>query len=91
MNKDREIKIMVRKALQICVGSSLFFLIMGFMFKFAHVSYADRFFIAGILSLLMAPIIRVITLIYGYAKSGEYKFSMLSLTVLILILMALAL
>ena len=88
MNKDREIKIMVKKVLQICVGSSLFFLIIGFMFKFAHISYADSFFIAGILSLLMAPVIRVITLIYGYTKSGEHKFSVLSLTVLILILTA---
>ncbi|MEA3307173.1 MAG: DUF1634 domain-containing protein [Elusimicrobiota bacterium] len=88
MNKDREIRLRVKKVLQFCVGSSLFFLIMGFFFKFAHVSYAERFFIAGILILFMAPIIRIITLIYGYGKSGEYKFSILSATVLLLLFTA---
>ena len=88
MNKDREIRLQVKKALQLCVGSSLFFLIMGFFFKFAHVSHSDRFFTAGIVILFMAPIIRVITLIYGYRKSGEYKFSILSLTVLLLLFTA---
>ena len=88
MNKDREIRLQVKKALQICVGSGLFFLIMGFFFKFAHASHADRFFIAGILILLLAPVIRVIILIYGYRKSGEYKFSILSATVLLLLFTA---
>jgi len=88
MNKDREIKTMVKQALQFCVGSGLFFLIMGFMFKFSHSPHADRFFMTGILILLITPVIRVITLIYGYFQSGEYKFSLLSLTVLFLLLTA---
>ncbi|MCK4936083.1 MAG: DUF1634 domain-containing protein [Elusimicrobiales bacterium] len=88
MNKDREIKLRVKQALQFCVGAGLFFLIMGFMFKFARVFHADKFFMTGILILLTAPVIRVITLIYGYAKSGEYKFSVLSLTVLFLLVTA---
>ena len=88
MNKDRAIRIRVKQALQFCVGAGLFFLIIGFMFKFAHSPHAANFFMAGIVILLIAPIIRVLTLIYGYGQSGEYKFSVLSLTVLLLLLTA---
>ena len=91
MNKDMEIRSWVRQALQICVSAGLFFLIMGIMFKFSHSSHADRFFMAGIAALLIAPVIRVIMMIYGYARSGEYKFSFLSFTVLLLLLTALIL
>ena len=85
MNKDREIKTLVKKALQICVSSGMFFLIMGFMFKFAHSPHSDKFFVTGVIILILAPIVRVMALIYGYRQSGEYKFSVLSLTVLIVL------
>ena len=91
MNKDKEIRLSVKKTLQICVSASLFFLIMGFLFNFSRVLYADRFFMAGIAILLISPVMRIAMLIYGYSKSGEYKFLILSSTVLLLLLTALVL
>lgn len=91
MNKDRKVRTNVKRTLQISVFLSAFFVIMGFIFRSLLLPQADKFFMTGILVILFSPVMRVIMLVYGYLKAGEYKFSLVSLIVLLFLSIAFAL
>ncbi|MDA8131623.1 MAG: DUF1634 domain-containing protein [Elusimicrobia bacterium] len=76
---------LIQRTLLAGVVLSMTLIFGGFAFSVAGFAHAEAVLRAGLLILLLTPAARVIMLIYGYWRGGEYYFALASFVVLSLL------
>ncbi|HAT72952.1 MAG TPA: hypothetical protein DCS63_09075 [Elusimicrobia bacterium] len=76
---------LIQRTLLAGVFLSAFLLFLGFAFAVSGAPYGQELLRAGILALLLTPAARVVMLIYGYWRGGEFYFALASFVVLALL------
>ena len=79
---------LIQRTLLAGVFLSAFLIFSGFAFIISGSTAGAPMLRAGILALLLTPAARVVMLIYGYWRGGEYYFALASFVVLGLLLVS---
>ena len=85
---DKDFGRLVQRALLAGVFLCLLLFFFGFVFRVLGSSRAEGFFNAGVLALLLAPVARVLMLIYGFCRMRELFMALSAFAVLAMLLIA---